>query len=103
MLLPVFPVPQCGLFCEVQEGACYLGVVFDEVSIVARKAQELPDLPYGAGVHPCFHFVDLSLFHLYYPFRYSYAQKIEVVLLEGAFLQVEVEVIPSKPVKNLPD
>jgi hypothetical protein len=103
LLLVVFPVPWCGLLGKVQEGVCYLRVVFDKMLIVAGESQELSDFSHIAGSHPGLHLVDLGLFHFYHPCRHSNTQEVKVVLLEGTFFWVEVKVIFAEPVKDLSD
>jgi hypothetical protein len=75
LLLVVFPVPRCGLFGEVQEGVCYLRIVFDEVLVVTHESEELLDLSHIAGSHLSLHPVNFGLFHLYYTFCYLNTRK----------------------------
>ena len=87
------PVPSFSFLCEVEEWVGDLGVIWDEVAIVAHKAQELADFSWVSWRFPLPYTVKFTWIHAHLVFPDNYSQVFDFFLCKFTLRRLEVEVI----------
>ena len=88
-------VPATGFLCQVQEGACYLGVGLDEVVVIACETQEVSYFCHASRGFSGFYLFNLGFFHLDSPSSYSDSKVVDLGLFELALVDIEVQIVSS--------
>src|SRR6266446_9893195 len=81
------PMPYDGLFCKVQQWACYFRVSLDEISVVACKSKEFSDFSWVTRDGPICNAFKFLWVHLYSTVADDDAQVVDFLLFEVAFFR----------------
>jgi len=87
------PMPHYTFLCQIQEWMGNLGVIGDEVAVVASEAQERADVSRIFGYWPICYTTQLLGVHLQLVFPNYYFKVVDLFLFKGAFFGFEVEVM----------